>query len=74
MNPEITFILALLIAISSLIIALYALFSPAIRSATRIKTPGTIEFPENPDPDQIHTSAGKTWRWTGRGWKLIPKP
>ncbi len=58
MTPEITSVLALLIALSSLIIALYALFSPAIRSATRrIKTPGTIEFPESPAPDQIHTSA-----------------
>jgi len=72
MYSEIITAVALIIGISSLIIALNSLFSPAIRSEPkRIKPPGTIEFPQNPKIDDTYTCSGRTWRWNGVAWEIF---
>ena len=29
-----------------------------------------INFPNNPNPNDTHSSGGKTWLWDGTSWKL----
>lgn len=32
----------------------------------------TIGFPSTPSVDQVHTSGGRTWVWTGTTWDIAP--
>lgn len=30
-----------------------------------------IDFPDSPSLNQLYTTAGRTWRWNGVGWKIV---
>jgi hypothetical protein len=30
-----------------------------------------LDFPDSPDPDDIYTEAGRTWKWNGDAWDIL---
>lgn len=71
--------LALLIATSSLLVAICTLLATSssrcgFRTSSDNPPSTGINFPPNPNLDQIHAHAGKTWRWTGSVWEMTDKP
>jgi hypothetical protein len=31
-----------------------------------------LAFPQSPSPNDIFTSAGRSWKWTGTRWQVMP--
>ena len=33
-----------------------------------------LDFPASPSVDDLYTDSGRTWRWNGTGWAMLPGP
>jgi hypothetical protein len=33
-----------------------------------------LDFPTSPSVDDLYTDSGRTWRWNGTGWAMLPGP
>ena len=33
-----------------------------------------LDFPASPSVNDLYTDSGRTWRWNGTGWALLPGP
>jgi hypothetical protein len=33
-----------------------------------------LDFPTSPSVNDLYTDSGRTWRWNGTGWAMLPGP
>ena len=33
-----------------------------------------LDFPASPSVNDLYTDSGRTWRWNGTGWAMLPAP